>query len=296
VRRMARLRKALIPAGGFGTRLLPATKAVPKELLPIVDKPLVQFIVEELVASGFEELVLVTGRQKGSIEDHFDSLPELEGFLESKGKLDLLETMKGLSNMIRIVSVRQPSPLGLGHAVLCAKTIINNEPFAVLLPDDLIVARKPCIGQLADVFNEFGDPVVAIQRVPMSDVKQYGIIKPRTVRDRLYQVVDMIEKPTEERAYSDLAIIGRYVLPPEIFTALEETPPGAGGEIQLTDAIRSMLGKRSVLGLEYEGRRFDAGNKPGFVKANVFVGLSHPEVRDELLSYIRELDLARDLA
>ncbi|HVN23048.1 MAG TPA: UTP--glucose-1-phosphate uridylyltransferase GalU [Syntrophorhabdales bacterium] len=293
---MARLRKALIPAGGFGTRLLPATKAVPKELLPIVDKPLVQFIVEELVASGFEELVLVTGRQKGSIEDHFDSLPELEGFLESKGKLDLLETMKGLSNMIRIVSVRQPSPLGLGHAVLCAKTIINNEPFAVLLPDDLIVARKPCIGQLADVFNEFGDPVVAIQRVPMSDVKQYGIIKPRTVRDRLYQVVDMIEKPTEERAYSDLAIIGRYVLPPEIFTALEETPPGAGGEIQLTDAIRSMLGKRSVLGLEYEGRRFDAGNKPGFVKANVFVGLSHPEVRDELLSYIRELDLARDLA
>ena len=296
MRRMARLRKALIPAGGFGTRLLPATKAVPKELLPIVDKPLVQFIVEELVASGFEELVLVTGRQKGSIEDHFDSLPELEGFLESKGKLDLLETMKGLSNMIRIVSVRQPSPLGLGHAVLCAKTIINNEPFAVLLPDDLIVARKPCIGQLADVFNEFGDPVVAIQRVPMSDVKQYGIIKPRTVRDRLYQVVDMIEKPTEERAYSDLAIIGRYVLPPEIFTALEETPPGAGGEIQLTDAIRSMLGKRSVLGLEYEGRRFDAGNKPGFVKANVFVGLSHPEVRDELLSYIRELDLARDLA
>ena len=296
MRRMARLRKALIPAGGFGTRLLPATKAVPKELLPIVDKPLVQFIVEELVASGFEELVLVTGRQKGSIEDHFDSLPELEGFLESKGKLDLLETMKGLSNMIRIVSVRQPSPLGLGHAVLCAKTIINNEPFAVLLPDDLIVARKPCIGQLAEVFNEFGDPVVAIQRVPMSDVKQYGIIKPRTVRDRLYQVVDMIEKPTEERAYSDLAIIGRYVLPPEIFTALEETPPGAGGEIQLTDAIRSMLGKRSVLGLEYEGRRFDAGNKPGFVKANVFVGLSHPEVRDELLSYIRELDLARDLA
>ena len=296
MRRMARLRKALIPAGGFGTRLLPATKAVPKELLPIVDKPLVQFIVEELVASGFEELVLVTGRQKGSIEDHFDSLPELEGFLESKGKLDLLETMKGLSNMIRIVSVRQPSPLGLGHAVLCAKTIINNEPFAVLLPDDLIVARKPCIGQLADVFNEFGDPVVAIQRVPMSDVKQYGIIKPRTVRDRLYQVVDMIEKPTEERAYSDLAIIGRYVLPPEIFTALEETPPGAGGEIQLTDAIRSMLGKRSVLGLEYEGRRFDAGNKPGFVKANVFVGLSHPEVRDELLSYIRELDLAHDLA
>ncbi len=288
---MKPLRKALVPAGGFGTRLLPATKAVPKELLPIVDKPLIQFIVEELVESGFEELVLVTGRQKGSIEDHFDSLPELEGFLERKGKGDLLQTMLALSKMIRIVSVRQPYPLGLGHAVLCAKSIIRDEPFAVMLPDDLIISKRPCIGQLADVFNEFGKPVIAIQRVPDNDVMHYGIIRPRTVRDGLHEVLDMVEKPSREQAYSNLAIIGRYVLPPDIFSALEETPPGAGGEIQLTDAIKRMLGRGSVFGLEYEGRRFDAGNKPGFVKANVYVGLRHPEVREELLSFIQTLDL-----
>ena len=288
---MKPLRKALVPAGGFGTRLLPATKAVPKELLPIVDKPLIQFIVEELVESGFEELVLVTGRQKGSIEDHFDSLPELEGFLETKGKGDLLQTMQALSKMIRIVCVRQPYPLGLGHAVLCAKSIIRDEPFAVMLPDDLIISKRPCIGQLADVFNEFGKPVIAIQRVPDNDVMHYGIIRPRTVRDGLHEVLDMVEKPSREQAYSNLAIIGRYVLPPDIFSALEETPPGAGGEIQLTDAIKRMLGRGSVFGLEYEGRRFDAGNKPGFVKANVYVGLRHPEVREDLLSFIQTLDL-----
>lgn len=293
---MKSLRKALIPAGGFGTRLLPATKAVPKELLPIVDKPLIQFIVEELVESGFEELVLVTGRQKGSIEDHFDSMPELESFLEAKGKTELLQTMQTLSKMIRIVSVRQPHPLGLGHAVLCAKNIIEDEPFAVLLPDDLIVSKRPCIGQLSDVFNEFGKPVIAIQRVPDNDIMHYGIIRPRTLREGLHEILDMVEKPSLEQAYSNLAIIGRYVLPPEIFRALEETPPGKGGEIQLTDAIRRMLGRGSVLGLEYEGKRFDAGNKPGFVKANIYLGLRHPEVREELLSFIQTLDLAHDLA
>ena len=293
---MKQLRKALIPAGGFGTRLLPATKAVPKELLPIVDKPLIQFIVEELVASGFEELVLVTGRQKGSLEDHFDSMPELEDFLETKGKADLLQTMQSLSKMIRIVSVRQPHPLGLGHAVLCAKSILKDEPFAVLLPDDLIVSKRPCIGQLADVFDEFGGPVLAIQRVPDNDVMHYGIIKPRTLRDGLHEVLDMVEKPSQEQAYSNLAIIGRYILPPDIFPALEQTQPGAGGEIQLTDAIKRMLGRGPVFGLEYEGRRFDAGNKPGFVKANIYVGLRHPEVREDLLSFIQTLDLALDLA
>ena len=293
---MKPLRKALVPAGGFGTRMLPATKAVPKELLPIVDKPLIQFIVEELVESGFEELVQVTGRQKGSIEDHFDSMPELEDLLAAKGKTDLLRTMQALSKMIRIVSVRQPYPLGLGHAVLCAKSILKDEPFAVLLPDDLIVSKKPCIGQLADVFNEFGRPVIAVLRVPDDDVMHYGIIRPRTVREGLHEVLDMIEKPPREQAYSNLAIIGRYVLPPDIFSALEETTPGAGGEIQLTDAIKRMLGRGSVLGLEYEGRRFDAGNKPGFVKANIYLGLRHPEVRQELLSFIQTLDLASDLA
>jgi UTP--glucose-1-phosphate uridylyltransferase len=192
--------------------------------------------------------------------------------------------------------VRQPHPLGLGHAVLCAKSILKDEPFAVLLPDDLIISKRPCIRQLADVFDEFGNPVIAIQRVPDDDVMQYGIIKPRTLRDGLHEVLDMIEKPSRERAYSNLAIIGRYVLPPEIFSALEETPPGAGGEIQLTDAIKRMLKRGPVLGLEYEGKRFDAGNKPGFVKANIYVGLRHPEVREDLLSFIQSLDLARDLA
>ena len=293
---MKPLRKALIPAGGFGTRMLPATKAVPKELLPIVDKPLIQFIVEEIVESGFEEVVLVTGRQKGSIEDHFDSMPELEDFLEAKGKTDLLQAMQALSKTIRIVSVRQPHPLGLGHAVLCAKSILKDEPFAVLLPDDLIISKRPCIGQLADVFEEFGGPVIAIQRVPDNDVMHYGVIRPRTVRDGLHEVLDMVEKPSKEQAYSNLAIIGRYVLPPDIFSAIEETPPGAAGEIQLTDAIRRMLGGRPVLGLEYEGKRFDAGNKAGFLKANIYVGLRHPEVRDELRSFIQTLDLALDLA
>jgi UTP--glucose-1-phosphate uridylyltransferase len=289
---MHKVKKAVIPAGGFGTRMLPATKVVPKELLPVVDKPLIQFIVEEVAGSGIEEVILITGRQKGSIEDHFDSFTELELFLEKKKKDDLLALVKALSGMVRIVSVRQTYPLGLGHAILCARNLINNEPFAVLLPDDLIIADRPCIGQLLDVFDEYGKPVIAVQAVPKEAAPHYGIIKPEPIKERLYAIKDVVEKPTVRSAPSNLAIIGRYVLPPEIFAVLDDTPAGVGGEIQLTDAIRRLLDKMPFLGLEYEGLRFDAGNKAGFIKANLYLGLRHPEVREELCDFMRTLDLS----
>ena len=289
---MGKVRKAIIPAGGFGTRMLPATKVVPKELLPVVDKPLIQFIVEEIASSGIEEVILITGREKGSIEDHFDSFTELELFLERKNKTDLLHMMRQLSGMVRIVSVRQSYPMGLGHAILCAESLINNEPFAVLLPDDLIISATPCIAQLLAIYDEYETPVIAVQAVPDESVTQYGIIKPEPVRDRLHRIKDMIEKPGLSEAPSNLAIIGRYVLPAEIFPLLRQTAAGAGGEIQLTDAIRLLLARMPVFGLEYEGIRFDAGNKAGFITANLFLGLQHPEVRDELRAFLRTLDLS----
>jgi UTP--glucose-1-phosphate uridylyltransferase len=288
---MGMVRKAVIPAGGFGTRMLPATKVVPKELLPVVDKPLIQFIIEEIVGSGIEEVILVTGREKGSIEDHFDSFTELELFLEKKKKPELLKAIRALSGMVRIVSVRQPYPMGLGHAVLCAKSLINNEPFAVLLPDDLIIAKTPCIGQLLRVYNDHHKPVIAVQSVPKESVGQYGIIRPEKIGERLYEVRDMVEKPAARNAPSNLAIIGRYVLPPEIFAVLEQTRAGIGGELQLTDAIKGLLATMPVLGLEYEGTRFDAGTKAGLIKANVYLGLQHNEVREELAAFMRTLDL-----
>ncbi len=288
---MHSVRKAIIPAGGFGTRLLPATKVVPKELLPVVDKPLIQFIVEEVVGSGIEEVILITGREKGSIEDHFDSFTELELFLEKKKKSELLGLVRSLSGMVRIVSIRQSYPMGLGHAILCAKNLIKDEPFAVLLPDDLIISTKPCIGQLIEVFNEHRKPVIAVQAVPRDSVSQYGIIRPQSIRDGLHEIKDMVEKPAARQAPSNLAIIGRYILPPEIFAALEQTAPGAGGEVQLTDGLKKLLATMSILGLEYEGKRFDAGNKAGLIKANVYLGLRHPEVAEDLKVFIRSLDL-----
>jgi UTP--glucose-1-phosphate uridylyltransferase len=289
---MSKVRKAVIPAGGFGTRMLPATKVVPKELLPVVDKPLIQFIVEEIAESGIEEVILITGREKGSIEDHFDSFTELELFLEKKNKLDLLDVIKKLSSLVHIVSVRQPYPSGLGHAVLCARNLINHEPFAVLLPDDLIIADKPCLSQLMNVYDEFEAPVIAVQTVPDEAVTQYGIIKPDTIRNKLHRITDMVEKPTRTSAPSNLAIIGRYILPSEIFEFLSETKAGAGGEIQLTDAIKRLLPTTPVFGLQYEGLRFDAGNKAGFISANLYLGLHNPEVRDELATFMRGLDLS----
>jgi len=289
---MKRVRKAIIPAGGFGTRMLPATKAVPKELLTVVDKPLIQYIVEEIAASGIEEVILITGREKGSMEDHFDTFTELEIFLEKKKKMDLLELVKRTSSLVRMVSVRQPHPMGLGHAILCAQSLINDEPFAVLLPDDLIIAQRPCIAQLLDVYNEYEHPVVAVQAVAKEAVFQYGIIRPEPMRERLHKIKDMIEKPSVVDAPSNLAIIGRYVLPPSIFDILQGTEAGAGGEVQLTDAIKKLLPDMPVLGLEYEGKRFAAGNKAGLISANLFLGLQHPEVREELGAFIGTLDLS----
>jgi UTP--glucose-1-phosphate uridylyltransferase len=288
---MQKIRRAVIPAGGFGTRMLPATKVVPKEMLPVVDKPLIQFIVEEVAESGIEEVILITSREKGSIEDHFDCCTELELFLEKKNKPDLLAMMRDLSAMVRIVSVRQSYPLGLGHAILCARSLIQDEPFAVLLPDDLIIARRGCLGQLLDVYYEFGNPVIAIQSVPDEATSQYGIITPDRIRDRLYGVKDMVEKPPAGKAASNLAIIGRYVLPPEIFTFLDRTEAGIGGEIQLTDALQRLLGLMPVLALQYEGLRFDAGNRAGFIKANLYLALQQEEIRQEISSFIRTLDL-----
>ncbi len=288
---MGRVKKAIIPAGGFGTRMLPATKVVPKELLPIVDKPLIQFIIEEIAESGIEEVILITGREKGSIEDHFDSFTELELYLEKKHKPDLLSMIRRLSGMVRIVSVRQPYPMGLGHAILCAQSLINDEDFAVLLPDDLIISKTPCIAQLLQVHDEYDAPVIAVQTVPDESVVQYGIIKPEPVRDRLHRIRDMVEKPPLSQAPSNLAIIGRYVLPADIFPILRETAAGAGGEIQLTDAIGLLLDRMPVFGLQYEGVRFDAGNKAGFITANLFLGLQHPEVKDDLTAFLRTLDL-----
>lgn len=288
---MKKVRKAIVPAGGFGTRMLPATKVVPKELLPVVDKPLIQFLVEEIASAGIEEVILITGREKGSIEDHFDTFTELELFLEKKKKTDLLEIVKRTSSLVRIASVRQPYPMGLGHAILCAQDLINDEPFAVLLPDDLIVSRTPCIAQLLDVFNEHGNPVIAVQRVPHEAVSQYGVIRPEPMKERLHRIADMVEKPPVASAPSDLAIIGRYVLPPDIFRILRGTEAGAGGEVQLTDAIKRLLPDMTVLGLEYEGKRFDAGTKAGLITANLFLGLQNPEVRDELKAFIGTLDL-----
>jgi UTP--glucose-1-phosphate uridylyltransferase len=288
---MLNVRKAIIPAGGFGTRLLPATKVVPKELLPVVDKPLIQFIVEEIAESGIEEVILITGREKGSIEDHFDSFTELELFLDKKNKPELLQMIRSISGMVRIVSVRQAYPMGLGHALLCARSLIRDEPFAVLLPDDLIVASRPCIGQLIDVFQAYQKPVIAVQAVPQESVMHYGIIKPLEIGTRLHEIKDMVEKPAFGLAPSNLAIIGRYILTPDIFAALDKTEPGAGGEVQLTDGLRKLLDTVSILGLEYEGKRFDAGTKAGLIQANLYMGLQHPDIADDLKTFIRSLDV-----
>lgn len=288
---MKRVRKAIIPAGGFGTRLLPATKVIPKEMLPIVDKPLVQFIMEEIAQSGIEEVILITATGKGSIEDHFDTFAELDLFLEKKNRTDLVDSVRSLTQLVNIVSVRQPYPMGLGHAILCARNLIGDEPFAVLLPDDFIIARTPCIAQLLAVYEEYHQPVLAIQPVPDQDVSSYGIIRPQTISEGLYTVLDLTEKPPLEDAPSNLAVIGRYVLPPQLFPELEKTYAGAGGEIQLTDALKALLPTTPILGLEYEGTRFDAGNRAGFVKANLFLALKNPEIKDEVLSFIKELDI-----
>jgi UTP--glucose-1-phosphate uridylyltransferase len=291
-----RVRKAVFPAAGLGTRFLPATKAQPKEMLPLVDKPLIQYGVEEAIQSGIQNILIVTGRGKSAIEDHFDVSFELEQMLESRGKNKLLESVRAVSDMIDVAYIRQKEALGLGHAVLRARDLVGPEPFAVVLSDDVIDSATPCLRQLLDVYEYFGAAVVALMEVPEEKVSAYGIVDAEPVdhngsRERLFRIRSMVEKPSRANAPSRLAIIGRYVLTPEIFNALEAVPPGAGGEIQLTDGLKHLLKRRPVYGLKFEGKRYDAGDKLGFLKATVEFALRRPDLGVAFREYLKSLDL-----
>ncbi|MGH9356358.1 MAG: UTP--glucose-1-phosphate uridylyltransferase GalU [Terriglobia bacterium] len=288
------IRKAVLPVAGLGTRFLPATKAQPKEMLPVVDKPLVQYAVEELANSGISLAIFVTGRGKDAIEDHFDSSPELEDMLKGRGKEHLLEMVRSVAGPVQMTYVRQKTPLGLGHAILVARDLVGNEPFAVILSDDIIDAPTPCIKQMMDVFAKHGRSVVAIQRVERKAVSSYGIIKAHPVMDhdwngRLFRITDMVEKPEPRKAPSNLAIIGRYILTPAVFDELASTPRGAGAEIQLTDALRRLLLKEPVYGFLFEGKRYDAGDKLGFLQATVEMALKRPELGKPFRKYLKGL-------
>jgi UTP--glucose-1-phosphate uridylyltransferase len=285
------VRKAVFPAAGLGTRFLPATKAQPKEMLPLVDKPIIQYGVEEAAASGVDNIILVTGRGKNAIEDHFDVSVELETFLEARGKKELLAEVRKISSPINLSYVRQGEPLGLGHAVLVTRSLVGDEPFAVILADDVIDAQPPALRQMIDVFTEFQGPVLAIERVPAQDVSSYGIIDAEEVRPGVYRIRDMVEKPSRAEAPSDLAIIGRYVLTPDIFPALEATARDRTGEIQLTNGLRRLLRERPIYGCRIDGVRHDTGNKLGFLKAVVYFALRRPDLAGPFAEYLRAIDL-----
>jgi UTP--glucose-1-phosphate uridylyltransferase len=290
------IRKAVLPVAGLGTRFLPATKAQPKEMLPIVDKPLVQYAVEEVAASGISLAIFVTGRGKDAIEDHFDVSFELEHQLAGRGKESLREHIRSISGLLQMTYIRQKEALGLGHAILTARDLVGNEPFAVLLSDDVIDGRVPCIKQMVEVFERYSRSVVAIQRVPRNTVSSYGIIKGHPVQDqswggRLYRIDDMVEKPEPRKAPSDLAIIGRYILTPAILDELAATSKGAGGEIQLTDALRRLLTKEPIYGFLFEGKRYDAGDKLGFLQATVEMALKRPDLGKPFRRYLKTLKL-----
>ncbi len=291
-----RVRKAVLPVAGLGTRFLPATKAQPKEMLPVVDKPLIQYAVEECIAAGIENIILVTGRGKNAIEDHFDSAPELERFLEEKGKPELAELVRKTSNLVHFSYIRQKEPLGLGHAVLTAWELVGDEPFAVLLGDVIIDAKTPATKQLIDVYEDTQAGVVAVEKVPREQTCLYGVIDAQPAGEahwgeRLLRIRDLVEKPKPADAPSDLAVTGRYLLPPEIFNCLQRTQPGRGGEIQLTDGLR-MLAKESVLfAYVYEGKTYDAGDKLGFLKATVEMALKNPEFGGDFRAYLKNLKL-----
>jgi len=276
------IRKAVIPAAGLGTRFLPATKAMPKEMLPIVDKPTIQYIVEEAVASGIEDIIIVTGKGKRAIEDHFDRSVELEELLQSKGKFELLNETRKITNMAHIHYIRQREPLGLGHAVWCARRFIGDEPFAVLLGDDIVCSEKPCLRQLMDVYENYGMSTIAVQDVPLESVQRYGVIDGFRIDEGLFRVRGMVEKPLLENAPSTLAITGRYVLTPKIFEFLELGKKGAGGEIQLTDALVELNQLEGMMALQFEGRRYDVGEKFGFIEATLELALQRPELREQV--------------
>ncbi len=279
--------KAIIPAAGLGTRFLPATKAQPKEMLPIVDKPTLQFIIEEAVESGIEEILIITGRNKKSIEDHFDKSVELELELEKKGKTELLEEVRRISDMVNIHYIRQKEPLGLGHAVYCAKSFISNEPFAVLLGDDIVYSDKPCLKQMIEVYDEYKTTILGVQKVPEEEVNKYGIVKGKQIADRIYEVNDLIEKPAVEDAPSNIAILGRYIINPGIFEILEHTKPGTGGEIQLTDALKELAQREAIYAYNFEGKRYDVGDKQGFLEATVEYALRREDLREDFLNYLQ---------
>jgi UTP--glucose-1-phosphate uridylyltransferase len=287
-----RVRKGVFPAAGLGTRFLPATKAQPKEMLPLVDKPTIQYVVEEAVESGLPQIIIVTGRNKRAIEDHFDAAFELEYYLNDRGKIEELAQIKTISELASVSYVRQKEPLGLGHAILCARPLVGDEPFAVFLGDDIIGrAAVPCMRQLLDVFDKHGGPVIAVERVPRDRIQQYGVISGRQVDGNVWEIDDLVEKPRAEDAPSDLAIIGRYVLTPDVFDRLVDTRPDRRGEIQLTDALRALRRTRPMYAIEFEGKRYDTGDKLGFLKATVEFALARPDLADDFREYLRSLGL-----
>ena len=287
---MMKIKKAVFPAAGFGTRFLPATKAIPKEMLPLVDKPLIQYAVEEAKASGLSEIIIVTGMGKTAIEDHFDTSFELEMLLRERDKTELLRMIENVSDMVHFAYTRQKKPLGLGHAIGITKNLINNEPFAVFLSDDIIDSKTPAMKQMVEVFKRYGTSILAVQKVPKSQAHLYGIIKGKKVAPGVYKVLDLVEKP-KSNPPSDLAIIGRYILTPGIFNALEETKPGKGGEIQLTDALKILIRTQDVFAFEFEGTRYDAGDKLGFLKATVSLALKRPDLKADLRKFLRDIKL-----
>ena len=284
-----KVRKAVFPAAGLGTRFLPATKASPKEMLPLVDKPLIQYVVEEAVASGIESVIIVTGRGKASIEDHFDVSFELEKLLQERGKQEELKAMRAISEMARVSYVRQREALGLGHAVLQARDLVGDEPFAVMLSDDIIDSETPALRQLLDVYEKYDAPVVAVFEVEGEAISRFGVIAGEEVEEGVYKIKDMVEKPAQSEAPSNLAIIGRYILTPDIFDEIEKTTPGAIGEIQITDAMRSLLKKRPFYAVRFKGTRYDAGDKLGFLIATVEFALKHEDLAPEFREYLQSL-------
>lgn len=286
---MNSVKKAIIPAAGLGTRFLPVTKAMPKEMLPIVDKPTIQYIVEEAIQSGIEDIIVVTGKGKRAIEDHFDYAYELEQTLFEKEKYELLERVKSVSEMVNIHYIRQKEPKGLGHAIWCARKFIGSEPFAVLLGDDIVEADVPCTKQLMDVYEKTGSSIVGVQQVPYNDTSRYGIIHPLNEMDRIYEIKDLVEKPKLGQAPSDLAIMGRYILTPEIFPILENQECGIQGEIQLTDGIKDLNQIQNVFAYKFEGKRYDVGEKLGFILTNIEFALKNSELRKPVLEYISQV-------
>ncbi len=286
-----KVRKAIIPAAGLGTRFLPATKAQPKEMLPIVDKPTIQYIVEEAIASGIEDIIIVSGRGKRAMEDHFDKSYELEETLRKKEKWDLLEEVQAISNMANIHYIRQKEPKGLGHAILCASRFVGDEPFAVLLGDDIVQSETPCLKQLMNIFERYHSSVVGVQEVPDEDVSKYGIVAPKgeSIEEGVLHLNDLVEKPSLEEAPSNYAIMGRYVLRPEIFPILRDLPPGSGGEIQLTDAIKKLNESQAVLAYQFGGVRYDVGDKFGFIKATLDFALRREDLKEPVIDYMKQL-------